>query len=330
MSTVKVTVVAVASALVSVTLWNWLSDDAQPVVPRVEVVKHYVVAPPSALAEPPAGPSLNAGTTPSGAPLPAAVPVQPKGSELGAKLLQVTDVKAFVLEALKQPEKGGAYYADRALTQCSENRLDLPASADEAIQEIVARESTITQERMDKINAIPARCSQFAEGEIAALNAEAWEKGLDGSDPVLALGIKLGSTRTGTPEREKAIDDIYKSGNMSLISETRLLSGLLEATLTGEGDAWTQRFNGQIYTDGPDLRAIKAGAELSVCIEGDYCALDEQLLLTCLRGFCYSSREEFVRQQMLLTSDPAEYAKALKFAEQIRVAMARGDRSIFR
>lgn len=169
------------------------------------------------------------------------MPVQPRGSEFGRKLLETKDVRAFVLEALKQPEKGGVFYADRALTQCSENRLALQASADESIQTIVATESTITQERMAKINAIPTRCSQFAEGEFAALTAEVLKKGLDGSDPISALGFSLGRTRAGTPERDRAIDDIYKSGNMSLISETRLLSQLLEASLTVEGDVTTQR-----------------------------------------------------------------------------------------
>src|SRR5664279_2593276 len=108
MSPLKASAIALAGAAVGITVWLWLSEDPQPVVLPVEVVKEYVIAPPPALAEPAVASSLNAATTPSDAPLPVVAPAQPKVSELGRKLLETKDDRAFVLEALKQPEKGGA------------------------------------------------------------------------------------------------------------------------------------------------------------------------------------------------------------------------------
>lgn len=325
--TKNATVLVVAAATITGgALWQWLSEDPQPVIPKVEVVKEYVIAP----AQTP-DPSYEPAKTQAApaAPAPLKLPAATVG--FGRKLLETKDVKAFVIEALKHPESGGAFYAALALRECSSAGIvDMKEVADTTIQKVVAAETTITQARMSAINTQLTRCAGFSEGEVTALRLEAARHALDGSDPFAAMAVSIVKTRLGTPERDKALEAIFTSGSPALISETFVPARLLQAAYTtDERGALVMHFNGQTYTSEADQKAVDVGAQLSACADGDYCELNRRMHGECVvNGVCYATREEFVRQA-LFKGDQAAFDKAAKIGDQIRSAIARGDRSIF-
>jgi hypothetical protein len=248
-------------------------------------------------------------------------------SEFGRKLLEAKDLKPFVIEALKHPERGGAYYAALALNQCSPNGFaHMQATADRTIQKVVTAESTISQERMDAINSALVRCVGFSDGERQALYAEASRHALDGSDPLFALSAKL---RSGASDREKLFQSILESGSWALISRTALPTRLIQATSQAGPAGTSYRFNGSTYT-GAETRVLLVGSRLGTCVDGDYCDLDAQMWAECgASGTCYASRKDYVRQRWL-NGDAAAYDKAAKIGDEVRSAIARGDRSVFR
>jgi hypothetical protein len=327
MSRMKIAVVALAGAAFGVTLWQWLPEDQQPVIPRAEVVKEYVIAPPSAKA----ADTDMAVANPLGQPIAAPAKPAPAGNKVGRQLRETKDLKAFVLEALKQPEKGGAFYTWLALDQCStEGVAQMKARGNDTIREVIAYESTISTRRMEAISARATLCAGFEPGEIEALHAEAVKLGTDGSDPLFAMVVKVWGTRRDTPEQAQALEVIYRSGNLALISHMQLLGGYLAQSRIDNNDGtFIYQYNGRAYPDQEDQRVIDAGAQLSVCADDDYCLIDSLVLTRCfLMGTCYASREEYVREFLLL-GDSAAYDKAQQVSSEIRGAIARGDRSIF-
>ena len=321
MSKLTAAAIALGGAAAGLAWWQWPSDDPpEPVHAPVEVVRQGVVAPPTT-------PAPGEVRLERAASAPAAQPPAPafKTSEFGRKLLEAKNVKMFVLDALKHPERGGAYYAALALNPCTQAGIaDMKAMADRTIQKIVATESTISQERMDAINATLVRCSVFSEGEARTLLAEASRHGLDGTDPLYALNAKL---RGGAP-RDEVYQRIFESGSWALISRTSLPTRLIQAGAEAGPTGKTYRFNGNTYS-GAEAQALFVGSRLGTCVDGDYCDLDEEMRAQCrARGTCYASREEYVRQRWF-KGDQAAYDKAAKFGDEIRSAIARGDRSIF-
>ena len=90
----------------------------------------------------------------------------------------------------------------------------------------------------------------------------------------------------------------------------------------------TYRFNGNTYA-AAEAPVLLAGSRLGTCVDGDYCDLDEEMRTQCRAlGACYASRAEYVRQRRF-KGDQAAYDKAAAIGDEIRAAIARGDRSIF-
>jgi len=184
---------------------------------------------------------------------------------------------------------------------------------------------------MSRIGAMVDRCSQFTEGEINALRAEALRLGRDGRDPVMALQLQMPKTRVGTPERDKLLDEMFR-GNVAQASENFVAMRLLQEGMTSTDDgSMTYRFNGQTYTDQKDRTALDMATRMSTCTGADYCALDDEMVMMCkgMMGICWSSREAYLQDQVF-KGDKALLDKTLRFSNEIRAAMVRGDTSIFR
>lgn len=325
-STSKVALgIAGAIALVGAGVWLGLSlSDDPTVVMRTAVHERFVIAPPSAKS----ADTDTALAVPFGQSLGLAPTTPARVSELGSKLLQTKDVKAFVVDALKHPEKGGALYARMALVQCMD-MAKINEGAKGAIDRIVATESTISAARLAAIKEPMTRCAGFADdSEIDALSAESRRLGITGADPQLNLLFRTGALSKTREERRAAFKELAASGNMALISEAQAPFLMMERLTTADGQI-AARFNGRVY--GPDdFQAIVAATILGSCSSGDYCVLDTRRLGACwVEGDCYATREEFVLKTML-GGDQAKLELATQVADEIRSAMARGDTSIFR
>jgi hypothetical protein len=325
MSQLKATAIALAGAAVGITLWQWPSEDSQPVVTRVEVVKEYAIAP---QATPTRSQALSKFAPPAPIPTTRPLPAPPtiKTNDFGRRLLETKDIKAFVIEALKHPEKGGAFYATIAVDRCHEGILVMKAAADATIKKIVATESTIGPERIAAINGALTRCAGFSEGEWSELRSEAFKHALDGTDPIYAMEFNLRDLRPDSPE----VKAVFDSGLWGLISQRNVPLYLMRSAPDDRASDVTLRFNGKIYPDGPDQDVLAVGARLGTCVDGDYCSLDFEMETQCRKlGQCYATREEFVRS-VLLGENAAAYDKAVQIAAEIRSAITRRDRSIFR
>ena len=120
------------------------------------------------------------------------------GSDLGRRLLEATNIRTYVLDALEQPARGGAFYATLALRQCKDLELHRRYGK-MAIQNIINAESTISPERLAAITAPTMLCRDFSFGEADALREKAEQLGLSGADPMLKLAM---SQRDSVPQPE--------------------------------------------------------------------------------------------------------------------------------
>lgn len=326
MSKLKSGAITLAVAAFGLTLWLSVSENQQPGAPRVEVVENIA---PLATAVPRETVSTLALPAPIPTTRPPLAPGAMKTNDFGRQLFQTKAIKTFVLDALKHPEQGGAYYASIALGLCLEGYKATKSRTDDATKYVVEHESTITPERMAAINAIADRCVGFSDGEVATLQAEALRFMDEGRDPLYVLLTALNDTE-GTPQYDKALMAAYTSGSAALMSGMFVPVRLIWMTKTNDNGVVSMRFDGQSYVGETDKNMLEAGAALGACVEGEYCDIDRAMLLRC-RGFgdCYATREDFMRQQYL-SGDQAAIDRATKIAAQIRQAIARGDRSIFR
>jgi len=318
MSTLKSAAIALVGGIAGAALWHWLADDPQVAVPKVQIVEKYVIAPPSAQAEPEIGPSLNAGTSPSGAPV--------QHSDLGRQLQESKDLKAFVVDALKRPKEGGAFYAALALRECSRGDLAyMKAEAASVLQKVSAQSSTVTTAQMAAINAAADRCVNFSDGEVTAYANEIGRVRKD--DPLLQLQAQ--SMARDPEQRAKAVTAILATGNLSLMSEARLPTSILQASMERTPTGLVYRYDGKTYSDESAQRAIDNGAWLATCGAGP-CEIDREMRVECVAaGNCYGSREEYLRQQVF-KDDPRGFEQALRMSEAMRAALVRGDTSIFK
>lgn len=320
-----------AAVFAACTFLSWQGRDEPRLVPEVRA------APTSSL-EPPSPGVAPESTLPSSVKTasarPGSTPVPPAAttaitSSLGRKLLEVTNVRAYVLDALKHPEKGGAFYAILALKQCKPLEL-YRMSGESAIQRIVETESTISSERLAAITAPTTLCREFSLGEVDALKEQAEELGLSGADPMLKLVMSQRDT-VPTDERNAALETIAKSRNMALASEVGAPFLMLRnASTPAEGSIFlTTRFDGQTYGR-YDAALLQVAAELATCVEGEYCKVDEFRLSHCwLTGVCIADREQFMRS-WLFREDPDRFERVLAFSNRMRAALLRGDTSMFR
>lgn len=317
----KLTIAVLAAALLCGGVYLGRETKDEPKVAlRVEKVNIYLPAP----ASPQAADTDMALASPLGQPV-AAKPQLPV-NELGRQLLDTKDVRAFVVEALKHPEKGGGFYAMLALRQCA--NLDDPGRV---ARQIVADTTTISTDRQQRIDEAVGRCSGFVDGDIDRYQRQAVQMGKDGTDPVMALKLQMQKGTPGTPEYTVLLEKTLTT-SMALASENFVAVRLMQQSMsTAQDGSLIYAFNGQKYTDPEEKRAILGGARLASCAPGDYCALDSEMNAICkgMTGTCYASREEYLLQTVY-KGDRAAFDKAQVFAEQIRGAMARGDVSIFR
>ena len=261
---------------------------------------------------------------------PIAAPTTPTlaANTMARKLGETKDVKAFVLDALKQPEQGGAYYALLASEACKQGFKAMKSGVDDAIKSVVEKEGTISPERMAAINAVADRCIGFSEGEAGTLQAEASRLGIESRDPLYALLLAVLNAE-GAPEYDKAIEATFTSGSAALLSTHFFAERFFRMTSTDTNGVITTRFNGQSYVSKTDRDILSAGASLGACVEGEYCEIDQQMRMQCGGlGNCYATREEYMREQWL-SGDKASLDRAMKIAEQIRQAIARGDSWFF-
>lgn len=235
-----------------------------------------------------------------------------------------------MVQALRQPERGGAFYATVALSLCKAGEdFVTPAAADRTIQRIVAKESTITTHRMAAIQAMVERCASLGPGEWETLLRESIKLGEDGADPLLAMANRRFETHVYSREHAEVIEAIYTSGQAALMSQQAVPAGFVMG-MDPRTSMPVYRYNGQVVTDEREQQALAAAAAMSVCSEQDVCRFDLDLVDLCWReGTCYDSREEYVRRQ-LLAGDAATYARAVALAAEMRAAIARGDRALFR
>ncbi len=313
-------VVVAVSVVTGGWLYKNLTDEPQTAV-RVEKVNVYLPAPASPAAEPEIEPSLNAGLAPSGAATP---PQRP--ADFGQQFLGATDLKAYVIDALKRPQEGGAFYAALALRECSRGDLAyMKAEAAEVLQKVSAKTTTVTAEQMKAINAAADRCVNFSEGEVRAYADELMRVRDD--DPLAQLQTRAMS-RDAT-ERDKARAAILETGNLTLMSEARVPTVLLQAAIDNLSTGMVYRYEGKTYADENDQRALDNGAWLATCGPGP-CQIDREMRIACVaQGDCYGSREGYLRQQVF-KDDPKGYEHAIKVSEQVRAALLRKDTSIFR
>ena len=325
------TLAVLTACLAACAFLFWQAHDEPPVVLQVRVATAAPVNPPSVAVAPHANVGQSAKAASS---LTAPTPVAPAAlpaitSDLGRKLLEVTNLRAFVLDALKQPERGGAFYAILALRRCKQLEFDR-STGERAIQNIVNAESTISPERLAAITAPTMLCRDFSYGEVDALREKAEQLGLSGADPMLKLAM---SQRDTVPkeERSAALKMIAESRNMALISEVGAPFFMLRETSTffDGNNVLTTRFDGQTYGR-YDAAKLQIAADLATCVQGEYCKVDEYRLGHCwLTGECIADREEFMRVWAFGGRSEA-FEKVLAFSSQMRAALVRGDTSIFR
>jgi hypothetical protein len=311
MPNLRLVAVMVAAAVAVTILWQWLLDEPQVAPPRMEVVEDTV----SSKIFHATATAAKTTTVPASAPIPQPAASVPITSELARQLLGAKDIKVIALEALKRSEKGGAFLAALALGHCQpDDHATFEQRADAAVRAIITATSTISYERISAINAWLSSCSGFSVSEVESLRAQALQHGVDGSDRLAALARGMNTTERGTPERAKIEQDVLDSGSSTLIS------WVLEIEMFRVDSTAAKR----------RPLPVSVGAQLGACVEGEYCSMDFGMVTVCsYEGDCYVSREDYARDY-LLNGNVEDFEKAKVIAAEIRSAIARRDRSVFR
>ena len=320
---------------------NWAVLGGVALLATVALLLAYGLteAPPVAQAEPTSAPVtalMNLGIAPESShpaalfavvPVAAAASTVPDvgGSEFGRKLLATTNVREFIADAMKHPEKGGALYTTLALKSCAGS-----STAADTIKYVVERESTISADAIRRIEAAFDRCGNLSNDEIAALREQAYRLGADGRDPLLAFRLELRRTQAEDPAKCNLMMLEAFKGNSAQASDLFVARRLLWSNPCGAADGDMKTFfAGQTYTDIRDLSALNIAIDVSTCIEGDYCQQDIDRELSCRHGGnCSNSREEYMKTDY--DGDADFQRKVTAFTEVLRAAMARGDTSIFK
>ena len=295
--------------------------------------------PPAAQAKPTSAPPIalmNLGVSPGSfhpAALFKAVPVAAaasttrgvRGSEFGRKLLTTTNVREFIADAMKHPEKGGAFYTTLALRSCA----GWSTTAADTIKDVVERESTISADAIRRIEAAFDRCGNLSSAEIAQLREQAHRLGTDGKDPLMAFRLELRRAQNEDPAKCNLMMLEAFKGNAAQASDLFVARRLLWSNPCGATDGVLKVvFAGQTYTDIRDLSALNIAVDISTCIEGDYCQKDTERELSCrYGGYCSDPREEPMKYDD--DSDADFQLRVTAFIHVLREAMARGDTSIF-
>lgn len=248
------------------------------------------------------------------------------GSEFGRKLLRTTNVREFIADAMKHPEKGGAFYATLALKSCAGR----PATAAETINDVVERESTISADAIRRIEAAFHRCDNLNNAEIAALREQAFRLGADGKDPLMAFRLELRRAQNEDPAKCNLMMLEAFKGNAAQASDLFVARRLLWSNPCGAADGdMTFVFAGQTYTGIQAFSALDIAIDISTCIEGDYCQKDIERERSCrYGGYCSDPREEPMKYDD--DSDPDFQRKVNAIIDVLRSAMAGGDTSIFK
>jgi len=290
---------------------------AEPTSEPVIALVNLGIAPVSSY---PAGPS-------TAVPVAAAASTVPdvRGSEFGRKLLATTNVREFIADAMKHPEKGGALYTTLALKSCAGS-----STAADTIKDVVERESTISADAIRRIEAAFDRCGNLSSDEIAELREQAYRLGADGKDALLAFRLELRRTQNEDPAKCNLMMLAAFKGNAAQASDLFVARRLLWSDPCGAADGVMKVvFAGQTYTDIRDLSALDIAINISTCIEGDYCQQDIDRELSCRNGgYCFDSREEYMKTDY--DGDADFQRKVTAFTDVLRAAMARGDTSIFK
>lgn len=250
----------------------------------------------------------------------------PQSAKPSARLLALfnagTPLKAFLAEALKHPEQGGAYYALHVLSHCRAMRTE-ESSRGESGGGTVA-DSPVDGVRRAAIESRKRRCDGFVESEHSeARDQHLLKSGLAGGDPLLKASDAFSKARRGADKnaRVAALRQVLDTG------DPLLLDGLDAGWFLQHSDDLGLHFHFQ----GVDY-ALRSDADmmhafyLLPCGLGLVCdAHEEETEQVCaLTGTCHASRFEDLKRQMIETP-PGSYEKIVRLYEKMVVAAKAGD-----
>ncbi|MBH1964452.1 MAG: hypothetical protein I8H77_08960 [Comamonadaceae bacterium] len=250
------------------------------------------------------------------------------GDATGLRLNVNGSYRAFYESALKNPEKGGIFYASRILRMCSAIRNETTFGGESQTAYSVEMDDEVYGKISAAAEGLRAKCSMFTPDELSdhhineVLKSEASLK-----DPLISAGKALGedSGFEQLARRKKLVDDVIKLGDPLLISELGMRLALYRHSATGQ---LMFKFGGDEY---PLDSEVDVGFALYMlpCNLGMQCDENEfDMAMRCASNAgCYEGRVDYVRKVM--TAGSRDFDGTKKLCEQMAEAAKKGDLSKF-
>ena len=182
------------------------------------------------------------------APLKAASPASVGLSKIQIQFHDATDWRAFALDAMKEPQNGGRFYAQHAADICSRGMNEQKADAQAGQAREVAALGTISTAQLAANERYFSRCASFAKGETLALYNQIQSESADGADPLIEArkAVRAASRLKTYDAWQVAAERLLATGDPLVLSDT---STLLDVTFrSGAGQVLSENwFDGETF-----------------------------------------------------------------------------------
>lgn len=226
--------------------------------------------------------------------------------EMGATVNKMIDglnskgsYRAFYEMALRNPRKGGIFYASKVISICSMVRNHTNFGGEVQTPYHSGMDGRVYQAMSLAADEFRARCSMFTSEELSEdyldeiRNSENSKR-----DPLILVSRALGENEDyeDIEMRKKIVDEVVRLGDPLLISELGMRLLLIRHPETGRASF---KYGGEYYSINSDID-VGFALYMLPCSLGMKCDRDEfDVALKCASGVgCYDGRVEYVKTVM--------------------------------
>ena len=252
---------------------------------------------------------------------------------------KAADLRFFALEAMQHPEEGGYFYALKASAFCIRDSETVRQGLDEAIRQTVAKNGTISNDAIKRVNRFQTMCSAFAPGEATDLVRSIQELGKSGKDPLLSAFNAFEKSnkermQTGADTFSESAKALIDTKDLSLVAHQRSLERIMMSTPSGSadenGNIW---FEGKLYDKNNmgEYVSILYAIELASCQDDIPCELDDSMAMACMGRVnqCLPDRMAYIRFRLKESANEDSFADVQKISQKIQSAVLLGNYSAF-
>ncbi|QPS08177.1 MULTISPECIES: hypothetical protein [Delftia] len=240
----------------------------------------------------------------------------------GGGIYDTKNLKEYYERVKKNPQNGGYFYAQAAITSCRQkvSLLTMPQSGFSS-ENIVREKQILAQNKLREL------CQGFSDADIKESYIDLQRNGRNLGDPLIIAQQDMIDSST-KEEFESSLKNIFAKKDVYLASSVWPNFGKIRGfDGSGKNEFF---FEGESYSTDRELTIYQAAWQIVPCVSGVRCEMgsDTVLMATCVdEGVCMETREGLVEHQF--GSDKASYRKAVDLARKLSNAVEQGRYQLF-